>query len=51
MEQRSLEQGDLQQAELINENVNEFREKAILLKSLTIIEENERAVRVTSSTS
>lgn len=44
MEQDSLEIGDLEQAELLNEQINEFREKEILLKSLTVIEENENAV-------
>jgi hypothetical protein len=51
MEQQSLEAGDLEQAELINYNINDMREKAILMKSLTIIEENEKEVRLTSSTS
>ena len=39
-----MEIGDLEQAELLNEQINEFREKEILLKSLTVIEENENAV-------
>lgn len=39
----------MEQAEIVNDSINELREKAILLKNLTIIEENERAVNVTSS--
>ena len=39
-----MEIGDLEQAELLNQQINEFREKEILLKSLTVIEKNENAV-------
>jgi len=48
MEKEATETGDLEQAEIVNDSINELREKAILLKNLTIIEENERAVRLTS---
>jgi hypothetical protein len=48
MEKQATETGNLEQAEIMNDSINELREKAILLKNLTIIEENERAVRVTS---
>jgi hypothetical protein len=49
MEQDSLEVGDLEQAEIINDNITDLREKAILVKSLTIIEENDKQVILTSS--
>lgn len=49
MEKEATETGNLEQAEIVNDSINELREKAILLKNLTIIEENERAVGVTSS--
>lgn len=49
IEKDATETGDLEQAEIVNDSINELREKAILLKNLTIIEENERAVRLTSS--
>jgi hypothetical protein len=48
MEKEATETGDLEQAEIVNDSINELREKAILLKNLTIIEENERAVGLTS---
>ena len=44
MEQEANENGDLEQSEVINERINELREKAILLKNLTIIQYNEREV-------
>lgn len=49
MEKQATETGNLEQAEIVNDSINELREKAILLKNLTIIEENERAVRIISS--
>lgn len=49
MENEATQASDLEQAEIINDSINELREKAILLKNLTIIEENEQAVRVISS--
>ena len=48
IEKEATERGDLEQAEIVNDSINELREKAILLKNLTIIEENERAVSLTS---
>ena len=48
IEKEATETGNLEQAEIVNDSINELREKAILLKNLTIIEENERAVRLTS---
>lgn len=49
MERGATDNGDLEQAEIINDNINELREKAILLKNLTIIEENEKEVGFISS--
>ena len=46
MEYQSLEMGNLEDAEMINNNINDLREKAILMKSLTIIEENDQEVRL-----
>lgn len=48
IEKEATETGNLEQAEIMNDSINELREKAILLKNLTIIEENERAVRLIS---
>ena len=39
---------DLDEAERVNEQINELREKAIILKNLKMIEKNERAVSLTS---
>ena len=47
-EREATQRADLDKAEAVNDEINELREKAILLKNLTIIEENERAVRLTS---
>lgn len=44
MEDEANNAGDLEQSEVINERINELREKAILLKNLTIIQENEKEV-------
>lgn len=49
IENEAIETADLEQAEIVNDSINELREKAILLKNLTIIEQNERAVRLISS--
>lgn len=35
---------DLDEAERVNEQINELREKAIILKNLKMIQRNERAV-------
>lgn len=40
---------DLDEAERANEQINELREKAIILKNLKMIEKNERAVDLISS--
>ena len=40
--------GNLEQAEILNEQINEYREKEILLKSLIVIEDNENAVFIIS---
>ena len=40
---------DLEEAERVNDQINELREKAIILKNLRMIEKNERAVSITSS--
>lgn len=48
MEQEANNNADLEQSEVINERINELREKAILLKNLTIIQENEREVNLIS---
>ena len=48
MERESLEMGNLEQAEILNEQINEYREKEILLKSLIVIEDNENAVFIIS---
>jgi hypothetical protein len=44
MEEEANEGGDLDQSEVINERINELREKAILLKNLSIIQGNEQKV-------
>jgi hypothetical protein len=44
MEEEANDAADLEQSEVINERINELREKAILLKNLTIIQENEKEV-------
>jgi hypothetical protein len=39
-----IEVGDLDAAEQINRELNELREKQILVKNIIIIEQNQRAV-------
>ena len=43
-EQAVCEQGDIDTAERINQEVNDLREKEILLKNFIIIEQNQKAV-------
>ena len=40
---------DIDRAEQVNLQINELREKAIILKNLKMIEKNERAVGIISS--
>lgn len=49
LERESLEEGDIAQAEIFSNKVSDLREKTIILKSLIIIEENEKEVRLISS--
>ena len=44
----ATQNGKLEEAEIINEQINELREKAIVLKNLTIIQENEKEVNLKS---
>jgi len=43
-EQTVCEQGDIDTAERINQEINDLREKEILLKNFIIIEQNQKAV-------
>lgn len=40
-----IEAGDLDSAERLNNEINELREKEILLKNFIIIEQNQKAVK------
>lgn len=47
-EKNASRMADLDKAESVNDQINELREKAIILKNLKMIEKNEKAVRIIS---